>query len=64
MSSAIWEANCLILTRVNGKRNVRTMRIVEAVTAITTVPTGFAAVPPDGPAIPVAPTQCRLPHAI
>ena len=70
MSSAACVALNLICARPPGKVNVRTRAGPSgATTAIATVPTGFAAVPPPGPAMPVmpaatsAPVRPRIPSA-
>ena len=56
MSSAACEAWNFTISRPPTNRNVRTRVPAVADAAMQTVPTGFSAVPPSGPAIPVTPT--------
>mgnify|MGYP003693866017 CR=1 FL=1 len=55
MSSAACEAWNLTISRPPTNRNVRMRVPAAADAAMQTIPTGFSAVPPSGPAIPVTP---------
>src|SRR6185295_9131361 len=61
MSSAAWDAWNLTISRPPTNRNVRTRVPAADAAAMQTMPTGFSAVPPSGPAMPVTPIPMSTP---
>src|SRR5207253_228994 len=61
MSSAACDAWNLTCSRPPMNLNVRDRRAAAVTAAMATVPTGFSAVPPPGPAMPVTPTPTSTP---